>query len=749
MVDLIGQTLGKYQITKRLGRGGMAEVYKAYQPGLERDVALKIMHSHLAEDEQFIGRFQREAKAVAALHHAHIVQVYDFDQETDVYYMVMEFIEGDTLKARLNELHVDDKIMPLEEVGSAMRSLCSALDYAHNEGCIHRDIKPANVMVDKKRLVLTDFGIASIVGGAKFTATGAMVGTPAYMAPEQAEGLAADKLSDIYSLGVILYEMVTGRLPYDADTPLAIILKHINDPLPMPSEINTDVPPPVEKVILKALAKRPEDRFQSAKAMAEALDAALVGLDLPEDVEATSILMPEQDIKSTVSMPAEPTSAEKKTKRSWLPFALGGAVLVGIALIAIFAIGALWVVPRIQANNNATQSVGSDQAISGDTEAAGYANMASVVESIKAGQQVLVENPTTPQDWYGNARVYQLRGDNTNAILSYESYFEFNLEFVDPYDEYLALLRATEGAAYAKQHIRELRTAAPDNLSLDLTWARIQATPEERLDELIPLGEKYPQYAPVFYYIGADYDRLLLEGVTASLLEKQNSAYTKLFELEESLIFSKFFIDKAKAQELLENAHTKLETYSLSSSYASEPEALIYQYAEGVQFIFTIMEASPEEILYSLDDPTPQHSTGKVQGLDYVNQSVGPVVIPIGDHTIYFSYIDKNGVESQVFEQAFTVEPVVANWIQNPPDFATNISSGSFLFTSAYPIEDAMYGLRYSIDSDTLDSEATAYMGILSVEIPEIDQGDHILYIQAIDPDGVESKIVEYEFTVN
>lgn len=749
MADLTGQTLGKYRITERLGRGGMAEVYKAYQPGLERDVALKVMHSHLAEDEQFVGRFQREAKAVAALHHAHIVQVYDFDQENNVYYMVMEFIEGDTLKARLNELHVLDKRMPLEEVGSAMRALCSALDYAHIEGCIHRDIKPANVMVDEKRLVLTDFGIASIVGATRFTATGAMVGTPAYMAPEQAEGLAADKLSDIYSLGVILYEMVTGRLPYDADTPLAIVLKHINEPLPLPSEINADVPPAVEKVILKALAKRPEDRFQTAGALADALDAALGGLELPQDVEATSILMPDQDIGATVSMPAETKTTQKKGKRSWLPFALGGAALVGIAIIAIIAIGALVIAPRLKAGQTATQSAASTPVDSSDPEFSGYANMVSVVESIKAGQQVLIENPTTPQDWYGNARVYQLRGDTANAILSYESYFEYGLEYVDPYDEYLALLRATEGAAYAKQHIRELRAEDPDNLSLELTWARIQATPEERLAELTPISEQNPQYAPVFYYIGADYDRLLLEGVTASLIEKQGDAYSKLFELEESLIFSKFFIDKAKAQELLDLAHRQYDTFSQTAAVITEPEALIYQYADGVQFIFVIMEAYPQEIRYSLDDPDPQHSTGQTQGFDYVNQSIGPVVIPIGDHTIYFQYTDQNGVESPVYAQDFTVEPIVANWIQSPPDLTTNISSGSFLFTVAYPTDSAMYDLRYSIDSDALDTQATAYMGILSVELEEIDAGDHILYMQSIDPDGVESKIVEYEFTVN
>lgn len=275
MPDLTGTTLGKYRLLERLGRGGMAEVYRAFQPSLEREVAVKVMYGYLAEDADFVGRFKREAKAVATLRHPHIVQVYDFDVEGEVYYMVMEYIAGETLKARLERLNAAGQRMALSEVCEVLRPLCSALDYAHAQGRIHRDIKPANIMFDGRRLVLTDFGIATIVGGTCFTAPGTMIGTPAYMSPEQCRGEPGDVRSDIYSLGIVLYEMITGNVPYDADTPLAVVLKHLNDPLPLPARVVPDLPAAVQQVVLKALAKAPEDRYESAAALYEAFAAAV------------------------------------------------------------------------------------------------------------------------------------------------------------------------------------------------------------------------------------------------------------------------------------------------------------------------------------------------------------------------------------------------------------------------------------------------------------------------------------------
>jgi len=277
---LIGKTLGKYRIIEHQGRGGMAEVYKAYHPDLDRHVAIKVLHPFLAEEENFLARFQREAKIVAAFRHPNIVQVYDFEfsAEDDVYYMVMEFIDGPSLKARLEEMAREGQRFSQEEAIRIVTAVADALDYAHRHGMVHRDIKPANIMfTEEGQPILTDFGIAKIVNTSTLTASGAMVGTPAYMAPEQGIGQAGDERSDIYSLGVVLYQLLTGSLPFDADTPLGIVLKHINTPLTPPSVLNPDLSPDVEAVVMRALAKDPDKRYQSAREFSADLERCLAG----------------------------------------------------------------------------------------------------------------------------------------------------------------------------------------------------------------------------------------------------------------------------------------------------------------------------------------------------------------------------------------------------------------------------------------------------------------------------------------
>lgn len=279
--SLIGQTIGKYQVVENLGRGGMAEVYMAYQETLDRYVAIKVMHSFLADEKGFLGRFQREARAMAALNHPNIVGVYDFDVFEGMYYIVMEFVSGGTLKERIEDLASKGESLPLDAATRAVLEVADALAYAHGRGMVHRDIKPGNIMLTESgRAVLTDFGIAKILSGPTFTATGAMVGTPAYMSPEQGLGKPGDERSDLYALGVLYYQMATGRLPYDADTPLAVILKHVNEPIPSPTDLNDDIPDAIQNVIIKAMAKEPEERYQSANALIKDLQAAAATSDL-------------------------------------------------------------------------------------------------------------------------------------------------------------------------------------------------------------------------------------------------------------------------------------------------------------------------------------------------------------------------------------------------------------------------------------------------------------------------------------
>ena len=295
--SLEGQMLGKYRMLEPLGHGGMARVYRAYHPQLDRYVAIKVLRTDLVEEADFLVRFRREARAVAALRHPNIVQVFDSDVQDDVYYMVLELLEGDTLKTRLNDYRSRSEQMPLGEMVRILLDVLDGLAYAHSEGMIHRDIKPGNVLLTKRgQAVVADFGIARIVGGTHHTVSGALMGTLHYMAPEQGLEGRSDARSDIYSLGIVLYEMLTQRTPFEADTPLALLMKHVNDPLPLPRKIVPTIPEPFERIVLKALAKNPDDRYQSAAEMAQALRGAAVEAEL--------------ELPSRISLPLSFTTTE-------------------------------------------------------------------------------------------------------------------------------------------------------------------------------------------------------------------------------------------------------------------------------------------------------------------------------------------------------------------------------------------------------------------------------------------------------
>lgn len=286
---LEGQMLGKYRVLEPLGRGGMARVYRAYHAQLDRYVAVKVLRTDLLDDADFFDRFRREARAVAALRHPNIVQVFDYDVEDHISYMVLELLGGDSLKTRMHDHRIRGERIPL---GEAVRILCQVLDglrYAHARGMVHRDVKPGNILLTKDgRAVIADFGIARIVGADSDTVPGALLGTMSYMAPEQGLEGKSDARSDLYSLGVVLYEMLTQRTPFDADTPAAVLMKHAQDPLPLPRDVEPSIPEPFERVVLKALAKDPGDRYADARTMGQALLEAAreARIELPARVSA-------------------------------------------------------------------------------------------------------------------------------------------------------------------------------------------------------------------------------------------------------------------------------------------------------------------------------------------------------------------------------------------------------------------------------------------------------------------------------
>jgi len=355
--------LGPYRIIEQVGQGGMATVYKAYHAAMDRYAAIKVLPRQLAENPEFMGRFQQEARTIANLEHARILPVYDYGESDGTTYLVMRYLDAGTLKDRMKA-----GSLPLADVDRLFTQLAEALEYAHKRGVVHRDLKPSNVLVDTQGdLFLTDFGIAKLLesGGAQFTTTGAMMGTPAYMSPEQAQGEKVDQRTDIYSLGIMLYELVTGRVPFEAETPLAVVLKQINALLPPPSSLKPDIAPGIERLLLKALAKDPEARFATIGEFLAAWKTALseastVRATAPDPLEikaaaptVISTPAPAREPETVTAeprpispgAPAETTSAPQRK----LPL---GPILGGVAVLAVILVGAIVIIPRLRGGDN-------------------------------------------------------------------------------------------------------------------------------------------------------------------------------------------------------------------------------------------------------------------------------------------------------------------------------------------------------------------------------------------------------------
>ena len=330
MAGLEGQNIGRYHIVERLGEGGMATVYKAFDNRLERDVAVKVIRRDMVADvhtAQMLRRFEREARALAKFTHANIVPIIDYGEHEGAPYLVMAYLPGGTLKEKTG------KPMPFMDAAQLLLPVARALEYAHKRKIIHRDVKPANILITEEgEPMLSDFGIAKILElqeGTQLTGTGMGIGTPEYMAPEQWMGEVVPQ-TDIYALGIVFYEFVTGRKPYMADTPAAILLKQVNEPLPRPSKFVPGLPDKVERVIFKALAKKPEERYEDMGAFAGALERLA-----HEAVETPAV---QENVETVVMPPEEAVAPEKTLPPTQEKSAISGKMIAGIG-IGVVALG--------------------------------------------------------------------------------------------------------------------------------------------------------------------------------------------------------------------------------------------------------------------------------------------------------------------------------------------------------------------------------------------------------------------------
>jgi tetratricopeptide (TPR) repeat protein len=390
----------------------MATVFKAYQSSLDRYVAVKVMPPYYAEhDDTFLKRFRREAKAIASLRHPNILIVIDYGEENDTTYIVMEFVEAGTLTELLG------KPMAPEPMRGLIDQLAGALQYAHEQGVVHRDIKPSNILLPKTDWpLLTDFGLAKMVGGSQLTLTGTIAGTPAYMSPEQGRGEKVDSRTDIYSLGIVLYEMATGVVPFHAETPMAVVVKHIIDPLPLPRSKNPELPEQIERVILKALSKEPADRFQEAGELAKALNEVVEGLPAevaaatpPVPVGVTTTIEVADDVDAAAQAAAAQQIAEglKGSEVEPAPTRETGGFLSGRGRIAAAVAGGLLIVAVVaigaaQLFGGATEDLGDSRtqdqlvadaraALEGDDPSAGLEDLDRAIENDPENVDLLFE----------------------------------------------------------------------------------------------------------------------------------------------------------------------------------------------------------------------------------------------------------------------------------------------------------------------------------------------------------------------
>jgi len=341
---------GKYEIIRQIGKGGMATVYEAVQKNLNRKVALKVIHLNLIHDEEFLERFHREAQLAASLTHHNIVTIYDEGQENGVHFIAMEYLEGEDLHHLIREKGK----LTVKETIEYISPIAEALDYAHSERLIHRDIKSSNIIITiKGRPVLTDFGIAHAATGTKLTQTGTVMGTPEYMSPEQAEGKEVDNRSDLYSLGVVMYECLTGSVPFKGDNPITVIRKILDEKPIDIKEIIRDVPDWLNEIVIKLLSKNKAERYSTGKELSQSISAGEAGkVQTSKDSDKTHKINLKETPKITERKSPVKKEEQRKKKISPLIYALSGSLM-----ILLMVLGYLLINRNSETENNSPETV--------------------------------------------------------------------------------------------------------------------------------------------------------------------------------------------------------------------------------------------------------------------------------------------------------------------------------------------------------------------------------------------------------
>jgi serine/threonine-protein kinase len=405
MTEVAGNTLvdGRYRVLRRIGSGGMADVYCAEDTHLGRQVALKVLHRRFAQDQEFVERFRREASSAAGLNHPNVVGVFDRGEHEGTYYIAMEFLEGQTLK----EIVASEAPLAQERVIDLGLQILQAAGFAHNHGVIHRDFKPHNVIVDEQgHAKVTDFGIAR-AGASEMTETGSIMGTAQYLSPEQAQGHAVTATSDIYSIGVMLYEMLAGRLPFEGDSAVAVALKHLSEP-PVPiSQWRPDIHPALEAVVMAALAKDPAQRWQSAEDLAAGLEAARTQIEAgsnggQDTAGFAAIPMPVADETAPTQLAGAPPppvtpvgDREEERERRWPWYAIGALALALVAVLAYLILSGVLATDKKQVPRVTGKQLVEARAI---MEKAGFEVQTERVQSAQPFDQVLDQDPNAGEE---------------------------------------------------------------------------------------------------------------------------------------------------------------------------------------------------------------------------------------------------------------------------------------------------------------------------------------------------------------